>query len=166
MDPDVVGQNGTDIFGGLYARTIKDDLKAAPTLCLVMSKDDWFGSKGIYINQSQDGTERVASFEFIDPATAEDRPGQLRIAMQGGVTGGGTSLDRWKDYKLSMRPRFKSQTDDGKPTGGPSKLDFKLFRDSPVEQLNTFVFDGVLNHSWLHGQRPAGYGASTSRTST
>ncbi len=151
MDPDVVGQNGTDLFGGLYAKTIKDDLKAAPTLGLAMSEDDWFGSKGLYINQSQDGTERVASFEFIDPATQRTVQANCAIAMQGGVTGGGTSLDRWKDFKLSMRPRFKSQTDDGKPTGGPSKLDFKLFRDSPVQQLNTFVFDGVLNHSWLHG---------------
>jgi hypothetical protein len=150
MDPDVVGPNGTDIFGGLYARTIKDDLKAVPTICLVMDKDDWFGSRGIYINQSQDGTERVASFEFIDPGRDAAVQVNCAIAMQGGVTGGGTSLARWKTWKLSMRPRFKTQTDDGKPTGGPSKLDFKLFRDSPVEQPNTVVLDAVLNHGWLH----------------
>jgi len=150
MDPDVVGQNGKDIFGGLYARTITDDLKAVPTISLVMNKDDWFGSKGIYINQSQDGTERVASLEFIDPAAEEALQVNCAIAMQGGVTGGGTSLQRWKSYKLSMRPRFKTQTDDGKPTGGPPKLENKLFRDSPVERLNTVVLDGVLNHSWLH----------------
>jgi len=150
MDPDVVGQNGTDIFGGLYARTIQNDLKAVPTICLVMDKNDWFGSKGIYINQSQDGTERIASFEFLDPSREETLQVNCAIAMQGGVSGGGTSLDRWKTYKLSMRPRFKTQTDDGKPTGGPSKLDFKLFRDSPVEQINTVVLDAVLNHSWLH----------------
>ena len=150
MDPDVVGQNGKDIFGGLYARTIVDDLKAVPTISLVMNKDDWFGSKGIYINQSQDGTERVASFEFFDPAADESLQVNCALAMQGGVTGGGTSLDRWKTFKLSMRPRFKTQTDDGKPTGGPPKLDNKLFRDSPVERLNTVVLDGVLNHSWLH----------------
>ncbi len=150
MDPDVVGQNGKDIFGGLYAQTIADDLKAVPTISLVMNEDDWFGSKGIYINQSQDGTERVASFEFIDPAADESIQVNCALAMQGGITGGGTSLGRWKTFKLSMRPRFKTQTDDGKPTGGPPKLDNKLFRDSPVERLNTVVLDGVLNHSWLH----------------
>ncbi len=150
MDPDVVGPSGTDVFGGLYARTIQDDLKAVPTICLVMSKDDWFGSRGIYINESQDGTERVASLEFLNPGTGETIQANCAIAMQGGVTGGGTSLDRWKTFKLSMRPRFKPQTDDGQPTGGPSKLDFKLFRDSPVEQINTFVLDGVLNHGWNH----------------
>ncbi|HNS19673.1 MAG TPA: lamin tail domain-containing protein [Sedimentisphaerales bacterium] len=157
MDPDVVGQNGTDLFSGLYASTIRDDLKAAPTISLVMPIDDWFGSKGIYINQSQDGTERVASFEYIDPATGETIQANCAIAMQGGVSGGGTSLDRWKTFKLSMRPRFKTETDDGTPTGGPSKLDFSFFPDSPVQQCNTLVLDGVLNHSWLHatdsGQR-------------
>ena len=52
MDPDVVGQNGTDLFSGLYASTIRDDLKAAPTISLVMPIDAWFGSKGIYGNES------------------------------------------------------------------------------------------------------------------
>ena len=156
MDPDVVGQGGKDIFGGLYANSIRDDLKAVPTISLVMNKDDWFGSKGIYINQSQDGTERVASMEFIDPNGAQGLQVNCAIAMQGGVSGGGTSLDRWKTFKLSMRPRFKAQTDDGSPTGGPGKLDFRLFPDSPVDRYNTVVLDSVLNHSWLHpdsGQR-------------
>ncbi|MBM4024914.1 MAG: hypothetical protein FJ280_05830 [Planctomycetes bacterium] len=150
MDPDVVGPNGTDLFNGLYARTIQDDLQAVPTICLVMSKDDWFGSRGIYINKSQDGTERVASFEFIDPGTGQSLQVNCALAMQGGISGGGTSLQRWKTYKLSMRPRFKPQLDDGTPTGGPSKLNFKLFPNSPAEQPDTVVLDAVLNHSWLH----------------
>ncbi|HRS09482.1 MAG TPA: lamin tail domain-containing protein [Sedimentisphaerales bacterium] len=156
MDPDVVGQGGKDIFGGLYADSIRDDLKAVPTISLVMNKDDWFGNKGIYINQSQDGTERVASMEFIDPNGAQGFQINCAIAMQGGVSGGGTSLSRWKTFKLSMRPRFKARTDDGIPTGGPGKLDFRLFPDSPLECYNTVVLDSVLNHSWLHpdsGQR-------------
>jgi hypothetical protein len=151
MDPDVVGPNGKDRFNGLYAGTIRDDLKAVPTISLVMAKDDWFGSKGIYINQSQDGTERVASIEYLDPASGETFQANCAIAMQGGVTGGGTSLGRWKTFKLSMRPRFKTHTDDGSPTGGPSEIDNRLFPDSPLASLNTVVLDAVLNHSWLHG---------------
>ena len=153
MDPKVVGQNGKDTFGGLYANTIRDDLQAVPTISLVMNKDDWFGSRGIYINQSQDGTERVASFEFIDPRMGRDVQVNCALAMQGGVPGGGdggTSLGRWKTFKLSMRPRFKTQIDNGTPTGGPPKLDFQIFPDSSVEHFNTVVLDGVLNHSWLH----------------
>jgi len=150
MDPDVVGQDGQDKFGGIYASTIKDDLKSVPTISLVMHKDDWFGTRGIYINQSQDGTERVTSFEYIDPNGAEQFQINCAMAMQGGVSGGGTSLDRWKTFKLSMRPRFKPQTDDRLPTGGAAKLDYKLFPDSPVDRHNTVVLDAVLNHSWLH----------------
>jgi hypothetical protein len=150
MDPDVVGQNGRDKFNGLYANTIIDDLKSAPTISLVMDKDDWFGSRGIYINQSQDGTERVCSIEYIDPNAEDEFQVNCAMAMQGGVSGGGTSLNRWKSFKLSMRPRFKTQTDDLKATGGPPKLNFKLFADSPVDRHNTFVLDAVLNHSWLH----------------
>ncbi|MFC1792997.1 lamin tail domain-containing protein, partial [Planctomycetota bacterium] len=150
VDPEVVGQNGKDRFNGLYANTIIEDLKSAPTISLVMDSDDWFGSRGIYINQSQDGTERVCSIEYIDPNTEDEFQANCAMAMQGGVSGGGTSLQRWKSFKLSMRPRFKTQTDDLKATGGPPKLNFKLFADSPVERHNTVVLDGVLNHSWLH----------------
>ncbi|HIJ52805.1 MAG TPA: hypothetical protein HPP66_06580, partial [Planctomycetes bacterium] len=155
VDPDVVGQGGTDIFGGLYANTIKDDLKAVPTISVVMDKDDWFGGTGIYINQSQDGTERVASFEFINPNTGEEFQQNCAIAMQGGVSGGGTSLNRWKVYKLSMRPRFKDSTDDALPTGGPRKLDYKFFSDSPIERFDTIVLDAVLNNAWNHSSQHA-----------
>lgn len=156
MDPEVGGPAGRDIFGGLYAETIHDDMKAVPTLSLVMDREDWFGSRGIYINKSQDGTERVASLEYIDPNTGHHFQVNCALAMQGGVSGGGTSLNRWKSFKLSMRPRFKTRIDNGTPTGGPSKLAESLFVDSPVERHNSLVLDAVLNHSWLHpssGQR-------------
>ncbi|MHC4889962.1 MAG: LamG-like jellyroll fold domain-containing protein, partial [Planctomycetota bacterium] len=151
VDPDVVGQDGTDIFGGLYADTIKDDLQSVPTISLVMDRDDWFGSEGIYIHESQDHTERVASFEFMDPSTSREAQINCAMSMQGGGAGGGTSLQRWKTYKCSMRPRFKIHTDDGEHTGGLTRLNFKLFADSPIERYDTVVIDGVLNHSWLHG---------------
>ncbi|HUU17278.1 MAG TPA: lamin tail domain-containing protein, partial [Sedimentisphaerales bacterium] len=143
MDPQVVNDSR-------YRNTIKNDLKSVPTLSLIMDKDDWFGSKGIYINESQDGTERAASMEFVEPSSGDEFQINCAIAMQGGVSGGGTSLDRWKTDKLSMRPRFKAYTDDGTPTGGPTKLNYQIFRDSPTESFDTIVLDSVLNHSWLH----------------
>ncbi|MCP4261553.1 MAG: hypothetical protein GY774_29230, partial [Planctomycetes bacterium] len=143
MDPQVVNNSR-------YRNTIKNDLMSVPTYSLVMNVDDWFGSKGIYINKSQDGTERVASFEFIDPISGDEFQNNCAIAMQGGVSGGGTSLNRWKTDKLSMRPRFKTHTDDGTPTGGPPQLKYQLFADTPTDRFDTIVFDAVLNHSWLH----------------
>ncbi|MBP7049513.1 MAG: lamin tail domain-containing protein [Phycisphaerae bacterium] len=159
VDPDVVGQNGKDKFNGLYAATIKDDLKSAPTVSLVMPMDDWFGSKGIYINQAQDGTERACSLEWIDPNGGSGFQINCAIAMQGGAKhdGGGTSLQRWKVFKLSMRPRFKTATDDGKPTGGPATLKHRVFPDSPITTFDTFVLDAVLTNAWNHsGQHERG----------
>jgi hypothetical protein len=142
MDPVVVDA---------YGSTIKDDMKSIPTLSLVMDRDDWFGNKGIYVNESQDGTERVVSMEYIDPNTGDDFQINCAISMQGGVTGGGTSLDRWKADKLSMRPRFKTETDDGIPTGGPTKLNYQVFQNTPVESFDTLVLDARLGNTWPYG---------------
>jgi hypothetical protein len=150
VDPDVVGDNGKDKFSGLYARTFVDDLKAGPTISLVMARDDWFGPTGIYINQNQDGTERACSLEWVDPSGQEGFQIDCAIGMQGGVSGGGTSLSRWKTFKLSMRPRFKTTLDNGKPTGGPSELDYRVFPDSPVSHYDTFVIDSLLANNWSH----------------
>ncbi len=142
MDPVVVDA---------YSSTIKDDMKSIPTVSLVMNGDDWFGSKGIYVNQSQDGTERVVSMEYIDPGTGDDFQINCAIAMQGGVSGGGTSLNRWKIDKLSMRLKFKDDTDAGTPTGGPTKLNYKVFQNSPVDSFDTLVLDARLGNTWPYG---------------
>ena len=56
-----------------------------------------------------------------------------------------------------MRPRFKTHTDDGKPTGGPGQLNYRVFPDSPVGTFDTFVLDGVLTNAWNHaGQHQYG----------
>jgi len=149
IDPDIVNNTTpTDRFSA-------PDLLAAPTMSLVVDRDDFFSLTGIYLNEQltyrvDQATEKRASVEFIDPVSGESVQANCAVAMAGGATGGGTSLDRWKSYKLSMRPRFKATLDDGTYTGGPSKLNFKVFADSPVESFDSIVFDAVLNHSWLH----------------
>jgi len=142
MDPVVVSA---------YSDTIKDDLKSIATLSLVMSTDSWFGNSGIYVNESQDGTERVVSMEWIDPNTGEDFQLNCAIAMQGGVSGGGTSLNRWKMDKLSMRVRFKPYTDNDTPTGGPANLNYKIFDNSHVDSFDTLVFDARMGNTWPYG---------------
>ncbi len=149
VDPDIVNHATP------ANRLGPDDLKAVPTISLAFQRDDLFGEQGIYINEDltyrvSEAPERLCSFEYIDPNAGRSAQANCALAMAGGVTGGGTSLQRWKSFKLSMRPRFKTQTDDGTVTGGPPKLDFQLFPDSPVERFNTVVLDAVLNHSWLH----------------
>jgi len=149
IDPDIVNHiTPSDRFSA-------PDFLAAPTISLVVNRDDFFSLSGIYLNEQltyrvDEATEKRASVEFIDPVSGESIQANCAIAMAGGASGGGTSLGRWKSYKLSMRPRFKPTLDDGTYTGGPAKLNFKVFADSPVERFDSFVFDAVLNHAWLH----------------
>ncbi|NLH18267.1 MAG: hypothetical protein GX455_16965, partial [Phycisphaerae bacterium] len=153
MDPDICSPTGT--FGSIYAGRILDDLKAVPTLSIVTSRDDLFGTSGIYIHEGQDGTERKASAELILPDGTE--PGfqvNCGVRMQGGVTGGGTSLDRWKTYKCSMRLVFRGGY-------GPSQLRYTLFPDEreATDRFDTIVLEARLNNVWLHtdsGQRGRG----------
>ena len=76
IDPDVIGNfdangnsTGGDLFGGIYAATIQDDLQAIPTLSIVADVDDLFGPNGIYTNSGASGVawERPTSVELINP---------------------------------------------------------------------------------------------------
>ena len=131
LDPDIVNDP-------LYSGTIKDDLQAIPTLSLVLDQDDMFasGGQGIYVQST--GSERATSVELVDPANAEEF--QINAAVQ---IQGGSSTNRWKSDKLSLRLKFKEAY-------GPTKLDFPLFADSPVEKFDTLVLDATLNYGWTH----------------
>jgi hypothetical protein len=147
MDPDVVNS-------ALYAPTIKNDMKAIPSISVVVPIDQLFGTTtGIYINQSQDGTERAGSVEMIDPAGAEVFQADCGVRMQGGASesNGGTTLNRWKCYKLSLRLVFRGVY------GG--QLDYPLFGEKGAQSYDTFVLDSRPQNSWLHSdeiQRTSG----------
>ena len=146
VDPDIVGHANPE------NQLTKADMQVVPTIVVSMPKDDWFQSvHGLYVTQSLDGTEYPCSFEYFDPeGSGLNLQQNCAMAMQGGISDGGTSLSRWKTDKLSNRPRFKTQTDNGVQTGGPSKLRAEIFPDSPVKDFDSIVLDAVLNHSWLH----------------
>ncbi|MBN2474599.1 MAG: lamin tail domain-containing protein [Pirellulales bacterium] len=140
MDPDVVNSLA-------YRDTIEDDMKAIPTLSLVMDQDDWFGGGGQGIYISGKGIERSASAELIYPDGTEGF--QINSAVQ---IQGGTSTNRWKVDKLSMRVKFKEPY-------GPTKLNFPLYGDTTVESFDTFLVDAMMNNNWLHpdaGQQARG----------
>jgi hypothetical protein len=146
VDPDIVNHVNAE------NRLIMDDMQAVPTIVVSMPVDDWFQSgHGLYVTEALDGTEYPCSFEYIDPnGSGLVLQQNCAMSMQGGISGGGTSLNRWKTPKLSNRPRFKTQTDNGTLTGGPPKLRARIFPDSPVRNFDTVVLDAVLNHSWHH----------------
>ncbi len=131
VDPDIVNDPA-------YSATIQDDLKSIPTISLVMDEDDWFGTdgQGIYIQGT--GSERAVSTELIQ---GDGSAGfQINAAVQ---IQGGSSTNRWKNDKLSMRLKFKEPY-------GPTKLDFPLFGADAETKFDTIILDAVLNYSWLH----------------
>jgi hypothetical protein len=132
MDPDVVDDP-------LYRDTIKQDMKSVPTLSLVMDVDDWFGDngRGIYLEGELD--ERPVSAELIMPDGSEGF--QINCAV---MIVGGTSTDRWKSDKLSMRLKFKTEY-------GAANLNYLLFGKDATDKFDTIVLDARLNAAWSYG---------------
>jgi len=131
VDPDVV-------FDPAYADSIIDDLKSIPTLSLATDVNNWFGPNGQGIYLQGQGIERPVSAELIIPDGSEGF--QINAAVQ---IQGGSSTNRWKADKLSMRLKFKAPY-------GPTKLDYRFFADSNVSEFNTLVLDATLNLGYVH----------------
>ena len=129
MDPEVVAEWNdlnpeNDDFG------IRESLLSLPTMSIVMDHDDLWGQRGIYNNATSQGTawRRAASIEYFDPATDEEFQVNAGVQMHGGA-----SRDNLRTKKHSFRVVFKEEFN------GPSELNFPLFKDSPLNEINTFV---------------------------
>jgi hypothetical protein len=137
VDPDVVNHP-------TYSSTIIDDLKAVPTVSLVMNWNDWFGGGGQGIYPVEAEIERAVSMEYFRA------DGSLAFQIDGGVEiQGGTSDDRWKMDKLSMRVKFTEPY-------GPEKLDASIFNgglkdEGAATSFNTFILDAHLGYTWAYG---------------
>ena len=149
MDPDVIGQSGQDLFGGVYAASIRNDLKAAPTLSIVMNIDDMFGPAGIYSNPTRRGAawEKPTSFELIYPDGQEGFQVNAGIQIQGGAF---RSFGLTK--KKSLRLLFKG-------IYGPTKLNYSLFGPAAVGQFDTIVLRMNANdgYQWSSAGNKAQY---------
>lgn len=142
VDPDITDPSGS--YGARYAAGFEDDLLSIPSISVVAPIEDLFGPAGIYINQSQDGTERLGSAELLDPDGAETFTVNCGIRMQGGASDvlGGTTLNRWKCKKLSFRLMFRGHY------GG--RLRHPLFGAMGADTFNTVVLDSRPQNSWVH----------------
>jgi len=130
MDPDVVSA---------YIDTIVDDLRSVPSVSLVLNQDDFFASGGVGIYPSGEGSPRATSLELIDPT--DQKEFQIDCSVE---ICGGTSPDRWKTDKLSMRLRFKEPW-------GPTKLRFPVFGEDAADRFDTLILDARLNQCWAYG---------------
>lgn len=133
-----------------YSGTIKDDLKAIPTVSLVMKLEDLFDpTTGIYANSTQSGTnwERPASLELIYPDGTAGFQVNAGIRIRGNFSASSTYP------KHSFRCFFRGEY-------GDSSLNYPLFGDGGTDtfpggiDLATFQ-----NHAWANWGNPGGTNA-------
>lgn len=127
MDQRVIGQDGTDAYGGRYANTIREDLASIPSLSLVMDVNDLFGSQGIYSNPTRRGPqwERPTSAELIYPNGDQGFQIDAGIQVQGGVS---REISPKLSFRLDMKDRY-----------GAATLKYPLFGDDAADEFNSLV---------------------------
>jgi hypothetical protein len=140
MDAEITGHADPEV------RPTTNDLLRLPALSIAMNWDEMFGSGGIYI--SGEGVERACSAELVDPQGLNEFQvdGSIQIV-------GGSSVNRWKSEKLSMRLKFTEQF-------GDPKLRHPVFGPDAAEVFDTLVIDARLNNVWHYG---GGVGADGQR---
>ncbi|MFN7138574.1 MAG: CotH kinase family protein, partial [Limisphaerales bacterium] len=143
MDPRVV-------TNALYSGTIRDDLKAIPTISIVMKMDDLFHpTTGFYANSTQTGLawERPTSIELIHPDGAEGFQVEAGIRIRGAFS---TSLSNPKhSFRLFFRKEY-----------GDAKLKYPLFGDSGTDTFDGFDLASAQNWTWhIHAAANAGTNA-------
>jgi hypothetical protein len=124
-----------------YTNLARQALTSIPTLSVVMKTSDLFSqASGIYANPRATGLawERPASAEFI--FTDGSAPVQIDAGYR---IQGGTSREENKDHKHSQRLLFRGAY-------GAGRLNYRFFKDSPVESFDTLVVDAGLNLVWTH----------------
>lgn len=146
------GMNGNPRIDPLTHRTLRNDLKAVPSLVLSMNQSDLFGSSGIYANPQQSGElwERHTSLEFIDPSQP-DGSGNFQqncaVRIQGGAFRS-FGLTRKKSFRVLFKSDWGPRN---LPTGGSGKLDFPLFGPDAAQSFQSLVFRMESNDGWQWG---------------
>ncbi len=137
MDPEITNSYST--------QQLLDALNSLPSMSLVMDLDDLFGSAdGIYANPMEDGEnwERPGSIELFYPEgyEAEDDGFQVNCGVR--MYGGVGRRERFR--KHSFRLLFKGDY-------GPTKLQYPLFSETPVDEFDTMILRANFNDQFQNG---------------
>jgi hypothetical protein len=138
MDPDVVDDPA-------YRDEIIDGLRSIPTISLVTNHEHlWDERDGIYVHSTQRGSqwERPVSIELIKP------DGSTGFQVDAGLRMWGTG---WASHDASKKHAFQLKF---KPSYGPSKLEYPLFPDAPVERFDDIILRAQGSRSWFDFRRP------------
>ncbi len=134
MDPEIVNHSNPEI------RPTPEDFLRVPTISLVMDWNLMFGNGGIYI--SGEGVDKPTSIEFINPDGDINNPNTKRGFQVNGTVRivGGSSTNRWKSDKLSMRLKFSPD------------LRYELFGKARTDRFDTLILDHRLNNVWHYNR--------------
>ena len=136
MDPEVVNDPA-------YADEIIDGLLDIPTISLVTNPDDMFGDdRGLYIHSARArGTEweRETSLEIIEP-------GGETFQAQSGLRIHGYS---WRQHAITPKHSFRLEFS---REYGPSKLEYPMFPDAPVDRFDSIVLRAQGGRAWAGNQ--------------
>jgi hypothetical protein len=124
-----------------YAGLMEEALLSIPTVSVTTDKDNLFSpSQGIYVNTTKTGDlwERSASAEYFSRDDSKQFQINCGLRLQGGA-----SRQPYKCPKHSLSLRFRGKW-------GPTKLEFPLFKGSPVDRFDSIHLRGMFNNSWIH----------------
>lgn len=133
------GVDSNIVNSASYGATLKDDLRSIPAISIVTDFNSlWNSSTGIYVDATKrgDAWERATSLEMFEGDNTTDFQVNCGVRMQGNA-----GRDNARTPKHSFRLLFKSGF-------GASKLDHKLFEDSPVDSFDTFLLRSAWTDSW------------------
>jgi len=135
MDPQVI-TNAVDNYRVLA----RQGLVSIPTVSVVTDVKLLFGpAQGAYVRR-ESNNEQPISVEYILPDGSSGFQQDCGFEIQGQTSPTDSGSD-WKSKKLSMRLIFKGEF-------GPSKLHYKLFDDSPVDEFDTLILSAGHNMYW------------------
>ena len=122
----------------LYSGEIINDLKAIPTISIVMKTAEMFGPGGIYSNTEQQGEvwERAASVELINPDGTPGFQADVGIRIYGGVNRNPSVK------KHTFRLFFNDNL------FGAKDLKYPLFSDTYVDEFDSLILRGDFNDAW------------------
>ncbi|MDA0812500.1 MAG: CotH kinase family protein [Verrucomicrobia bacterium] len=133
-------------------------LKALPTLSIVMDPDDLFSNEGILPNPfaGVDGRtgvfknkpfvrDRNCSAEWIDPNGGPELQIDCGIRISGGWSRHYSATPK-KSFSLLFKEEF-----------GPSRLQFKLFPGSELEEFDRIVLKAIFSNAWPDAAVPPDY---------